>query len=296
MPPLKRFSMAFADPPPCTVQWLVEKTGTIYSLPLFYQRLSEAINHPRTSLSDISKVITEDQGLTTRLLRLANSPMFGYFGKVDSINCALTIIGTQQLRDLALAASVMGVFKGIPEELLSMEQFWKHSIACGIIARSLAIWRRESNVERFFLAGMLHDIGQLIMATAIGEKVQQMLVAARENQQLFMDQEQQQLGFTHADAGAALLREWKIPANISEPVGYHHKPAQAEQFPLEAALVHIADIICHALFFGQSCTAHIPPLEPLAWEHLGMIPSELSATLKQAEPQIEETFSILATA
>jgi len=128
--------MAFANAPTYTVAWLIDRTSTVYSLPLFYERLNEAINHPRTSIDDIARIITEDQGLTARLLRLANSPMFGYFGNVGSINKAVTIIGTQQLRDLALAASVMGVFKGVPEELLSMATFWRHSIACGIIARA----------------------------------------------------------------------------------------------------------------------------------------------------------------
>ena len=127
--------MSPSDTSGLTLDLLVEETSTVYSLPLFYERLNEAINHPRCSTYDISRIITEDQGLTARLLRLANSPMFGCYAKVDSITKAVTIIGTQQLRDLALAASVMGIFRDIPEDLLNMTSFWRHSIACGIIAR-----------------------------------------------------------------------------------------------------------------------------------------------------------------
>src|SRR6185369_4373539 len=118
---------------PLTLDRLVDETSTVYSLPLFYERLNETINHPRSSIDDISKIITEDQGLTARLRRLANSPMFGCYARVDSITKAVTTIGTQQLRDLALAASVMGVFKGIPDDLLNMTSYWRHCIACGII-------------------------------------------------------------------------------------------------------------------------------------------------------------------
>lgn len=287
--------MAFADAPPTyTIAWLIDRTNTVYSLPLFYERLNEAINHPRTSIDDIAKIITEDQGLTTRLLRLANSPMFGYFGKVGSISKAVTIIGTQQLRDLALAASVMGIFKGIPEELLSMASFWRHSIACGIIARALATWRREVNVERFFVAGMLHDIGQLIMATMLGKLVREMLEESQASAGLYFNIEKARLGFDHAEAGGALLKEWKIPANIAEPVAYHHTPGRAEQFPLETSLVHLADIICQALELGQSCERFVPPLDASSWERLGMTPHQLGTVLKQAEPQIEETFAILS--
>lgn len=285
--------MAFSDITRYSLSELVDNTSTVYSLPLFYQRLNEAINHPRTSVNDIANIITEDQGLTARLLKLSNSPMFGYFGKVDSINRAVTIIGTQQLRDLALAVSVMGVFKGIPEDLLSMASFWRHSIACGIVSRSLAIWRREANVERFFLAGMLHDIGQLVMATAMPVMVRQMIEQTRNETRNYFDVEKEQLGYNHAEAGSELLKEWGIPLNISEPVGCHHAPGKSEQFPMESALIHSSDVICHGLMLGKSCAQFVPPLDIDAWEYLDMSPAELESLMQQVEPQIEETFEIL---
>jgi len=285
--------MAFADQPIYTVQWLVDRTSTVYSLPLFYERLNEAINHPRTSIDDIAKIITEDQGLTARLLRLANSPLFGWFGKVDSINKAVTIIGTQQLRDLALAASVMGVFTGIPPELMSMASFWRHSVACGIIARTLATWRRETNVERFFVAGILHDVGQLMMATTIPPVLMELMQQSRDTKRPFHLTELDRLGFDHADAGGALLRSWKIPANIADPVEHHHHPSRAEQFPLEAATIHLSDLICQAMDYGQTGEWCVPALDAAAWDRLGMSPHQLGAIIKQAEPQLEETFNIL---
>ena len=286
--------MAFADAPPITLEMLIDRTSTVYSLPLFYDRLNEAINHPRTSVSDIARIITEDQGLTARLLRLANSPLFGWFGKVDSINRAVTIIGTQQLRDLALAASVMGVFKGIPPELMDMSGFWRHSIACGIVARTLAVWRRDTNVERFFVAGMLHDVGQVIMAAAVPDLVREMLEECREMKELYFDVERKRLAFDHADAGGALLKAWKIPANIIDPVEFHHRPGRAEQYPLETGIIHLSDIICQAMEYGRTGEWCVPPLDTEAWERLDALPSMLGAVLKQAETQIEETFTILS--
>ena len=278
---------------PITLQWLVDKTSTVYSHPLFYERLNEAINHPRSSVADIARIITEDQGLTARILRLANSPMFGYFGRIDSINRAVTIIGTQQLRDLALAASVMGVFTGIPDELINMAFFWRHSIACGIIARSVAEYLRGNNVERLFVAGILHDIGQLVLCTTVPAIARQVLEQSREQRELFFQTERTVLGFDHAELGGALLREWKIPANIIDPVTWHHQPQRAEQFPLEAAIVHLADIVCQALALGGSGEWCVPPLDPSAWERIGMPVTMLTTIVRQAEPIIEETFAIL---
>lgn len=286
--------MSLPDYTAITLDRLVEETSTVYSLPLFYERLNETINHPRSSIDDISKIITEDQGLTARLLRLANSPMFGCYARVDSITKAVTIIGTQQLRDLALAASVMGVFKGIPEDLLNMTSFWRHSIACGIIARCLAVYRRESNVERLFVAGMLHDVGQVVLAAARPELIRELLEAQRDNGDFFLQLERERLGFDHAELGGALLKKWKIPASIGEPVSCHHTPGAAEQFRLETALVHLADIICQSMELGQGAEHGVPPLNETAWERLDLQPQMLATVIKQSESQISETFAILS--
>jgi HD-like signal output (HDOD) protein len=286
--------MSLSDSTAITLDRLVEDTSTIYSLPLFYERLNETINHPRSSIDDISRIITEDQGLTARLLRLANSPMFGCYAKVDSISKAVTIIGTQPLRDLALAASVMGVFKGIPEELMNMTSFRKHSIACGIIARSLAVYRRESNVERLFVAGMLHDVGQVVLVASLPEVSRELLEAQRDSGAFYRDLERERLGFDHADLGGGLLKKWKIPVSIGEPVTFHHTPGSAEQFRLETALVHLADVICEAMEFGHGAEYGVPPFDESAWERLGLSASMLGTVLKQAESQIAETFAILS--
>ncbi len=288
--------MALSDYPATTIDRIVDETSTVYSLPLFYEHLNEAINHPRSSIDDISKIITEDQGLTARLLRLANSPMFGCYAKVDSITKAVTILGTQQLRDLALAASVMGVFKGIPEDLLKMSSFWQHSIACGIIARSLAVYRRESNVERLFVAGMLHDVGQVVLAAARPEVSRELLEAQRDTGRLYLELERERLGFDHADLGGALLKKWKIPASIGETVACHHNPESAEQFRLETALIHLADIMCQSMELGRGAEWGVPPLDESAWDRLGLSPHMLGTVLNQSEEQITETFAILSGA
>lgn len=279
---------------PVTLEWLIEKTRTVYSLPFFYERLNETISHPRSSITDIARIIIEDQGLSARILRLANSPMFGYYSKVDSITKAVTIIGTQQLRDLALASSVMDVFKGIPEDLINMTDFWRHSIACGIVARTFATYLRENNVERFFVAGILHDVGQLILCTTVPDTAARIMKQSREREQLYFQTEREELGFDHADLGGALLKAWKIPPNIYEPVAFHHNPCdETSSCQFEAAVIHVADIICQAFQWGISGEWCVPPLKERAWDRLGLPPTVLGAILKQSEPQIDETFAIL---
>jgi len=272
---------------------LVNQTENVYSLPLIYERLTEVINHPRSSIADITRIISEDQGLTARLLKLANSPLYGHFSKIDSIDMAATIIGTQQLQALALAVSVMEVFTGIPEEIVCMKSFWQHSIACGTVARALATYRREANVERVFAAGILHDVGRVVMCSTIPGVVNETIIAGRAGKSLLFRTEESRLGFTHADVGGGLLMKWLIPVSIAEPVACHHAPSTAVMFPLETALVHLADIICHALSLGFTGESYVPPLDPLAWELLDIPARSLAAIVKQVEPQLAETLTIL---
>lgn len=279
--------------PHLSVEHMVEDVSTIHSLPLFYSQLSEAIDHPRSSIGDIAKIISEDQGLTARILKLANSPMFGYFSKIDTITQAVTIIGVVQVRDLALALSVMDVFKGIPEDLVNMEQFWKHSIATGLASRILATSQRESNLERFFVAGILHDIGRLVMYVRVPDICLELLEESRSSGTLLHRSEQERFSFDHADVGSALLKRWKIPPRVAEPVGAHHDCRKGDQYPREASILHFADIIAHALQIGNSGEIFVPELDGEVWERLQISCYFLPNLVKQVDSTYQQTVSVL---
>lgn len=276
-----------------TIESIIEQTDTLYSLPLFYERLNEAINHPRSSLTDIGRVIGDDQGLTGRLLKLANSPLFGYHTSVDSITRALTLIGIQQLRDLALAVSVIGSFSGICENVLSLHAFWKHTIACGILARNISIYRREANQERAFVLGLLHDVGIPVMCKAVPDVVTRLQERRRSHQEPYYRIELEQLGFEHGAVGSALLSSWRIPPNIAEPIAFHHVGHAASKYPVETATLHLADVMCHTMGYSPADDWQVPPLDAAAWDLLDIPVKQLDTIIRQSEVQLEETFSVL---
>jgi len=277
-----------------TMDYLVNHASIVYSLPQLYERLNLVINHPRSSAADITRIISEDAGLSSCILKLANSPMFGYHTKIDSISNAVTIIGTKQLRDMALAISVIRVFRGIPEALINMTSFWQHSITIAIVARILATYRREANVERFFVAGILHDVGQLILCTRAPELVQEMIAASRKSGEPHFAIQRSMLGFDHGEVGGELLKLWRIPDIISEPVACHHAPGRAEHHPMESSLMHVADVIGHAMQVGFSGELFVPPLDERSWERLDIPVSMLSTIIAQADAQLTETLAILS--
>jgi putative nucleotidyltransferase with HDIG domain len=271
-----------------TAETLIQKTPTVASLPNVYARLNEAVNDPRTSTRDVANVLNEDTGLAARLLRVANSAFYGFPSKIDTIVRAVTLVGTRQLRDLALATSVVDQFKGLPNDLVTMESFWRHSIACGVTARILATYRREPNVERFFIAGLMHDIGRLVMFTTAPELARQAMDEARARDELLHVTERMVMGFDHADVGGALLRQWKLPLHTVNAVAYHHRPGADGVLHIDTAIIHVADLIANSAQIGGSGERFVPGLDNSAWERLGLPESVVATTLSELDRQYHD--------
>lgn len=261
----------------------------VSSLPTIYTKINEAVNNPQSSMKDISNIITDDPGLTSRILQLVNSAFYGYPSKIETVGRALFIVGTQQIRDIALATSIMSLFEGMPEDLVSMESFWRHSVACGIAAKILATYRRcEMNGERFFAAGIIHDLGRLILYKNLPEKAKGMILQAKSSGELLYSVEKASMGFDHSDLGRVLVQYWNLPPSLEEVVAYHHSPRDARRYPIETAVVHIADIIVHAMQLGSSGEHYIPPLDDKAWELIGIPTSVLSPAMDQLEREVND--------
>src|SRR5208283_5766876 len=260
---------------------LISDNLKIFSLPSIFLRLDDAINDLRSSVTDIGNIISEDQGLTVRMLKLANSPLYGFPSKIETISKAVLILGTKQIRDLTLGTSIIRVFEGIPEDFITMETFWRHSVACAVIARIMAGYRREPNVETFFTGGILHDIGRLIMYTKMPDECRKILSRVGKEPQLLFKAERESLGYDHTDVGCLLLKEWKLPQTLTEAIAYHHNPDKASQYPVEAAATHIADILAHAMQLRSSGEKYVPHISEEAWAKLSFQTSMLPFLFKQ---------------
>lgn len=280
-----------------TVDSLVSGAENIASPPRIHQRITEALTNPTVDLNEIAELVAKDSGLTMRLLRLVNSAFFAFKQKIESINDAVAAIGVQQVCDLALTTSVTRIFKGVPEELVEMESFWRHSLACALAARALAINRNEAGpVESYFVAGMLHDVGRLIMFARMPEATREALVYSRKLNQPLIAAEKQMFGYDHAEVGAALMEIWSLPKSLSEATHFHHQPAACDHFEDLASTVHVADLIAHALEYGSSGEPFVPKLVPSAWDRCGIEPDSLADIVAQVDQQFKNLIHALKAA
>jgi putative nucleotidyltransferase with HDIG domain len=264
----------------------------IASLPEIFLKINEMIDSPRHSAADIGRVISNDTALSARLLKIANSIFYGFPSQIDTISRAITVIGTRELRELILATSVIRCFKGLPNDLITMEDFWRHSICCGLAARSLAMQRGEQLVERFFVAGLLHDIGSLLVYRKVPELAREALLRAQHNNIPLYRAEQEVMGFDHAMVGAEILRKWKLPEHLQEATEFHHNPGRAQRFPSDTAVIHIADVVSDALQYGNSGDPHVPPMDPQAWRLAGLEDDVVSPVIADVEQQFSHVLEL----
>lgn len=263
---------------------LIESDPKLTSLPDVFVRISEVLGDPMSTAQEAAEAIGMDTGLSTKLLRLVNSAFYGFPVKVDTLSRAVTIVGSRQLTTLALGLSVIAIFKDLPGGLVDMRSFWKHSIGCGVIASSLGT---GLEVERLFVAGLLHDVGRLVLYRSLPRHLSRVLATARSEGRLLRETERTVLGYDHAALGGMLLRRWRFPENLEKAVRHHHSRSTPLAEPMPAA-VHVADAVTGALGLGTSGEVYAPPLSPEAWNALGLTPERLRTATTAAEAQIED--------
>jgi len=278
----------FAPPPTSEAginpEAVVRQELELASLPNIFFQITESLNNPRSSASYVAEVISKDVALSARLLKMVNTPFYGFPSRIDTLSRAVTIVGTNQLTNLALGVSVIAAFDGVPEEFFTLKEFWLHSVACGIVARLLAGRAGLGGDEKFFVAGLLHDIGRLVMLKNHLKASIEVLRPAKVGRRGLVDVERAVWGCTHADIGGRMLKSWRLPAFLEVLVQHHHTPMEASM-PVEAAVVHVADFITHGIGIGSSGASLVPELDARAWSRLGLSEADLPEIVRQAERQ-----------
>ena len=270
-----------------TIQNLVTGIPSLGSYAGVIVEIEAVLNNPTSTLADLGEVIEKDPALTARLLRLGNSSFFGFPNRLETVSEAVSLIGIQQVQDLILASSVVEVFEGISAEVVNMESFWKHSLACGIAARCLAIARHTPKAEKFFVAGLLHDLGRLVLYSRAPDKAMEVFQFYQSGRMLLREAEAKVLDFDHAQLGDAMMRAWQYPPNLVHAVAYHHNPMSAGVYQLESSLIHLADYLVHAMDMGNSGEKFVPPLNAKAWERAGLNSDIIESVMRSVDEQIE---------
>ena len=267
---------------------LVKDIKGLVTLPDVYLRITRLIDDPRSSTADIVKAVSQDPSFTIRLLRVANSALYRFPSAVDTVAKAVSVIGTSQISNLALSMSVASSFDGMLNELVSMPNFWRHSLYCALISRHLARVAGRCDPDALFTAGLLHDIGELVIFNRLPEpaKAALLLVLDSQDELPVYQAERQIIGFDHSEVGGEMARQWNLPPLLEECIAHHHDIASAKRHPREVALVYLGNILALMAELDSFELDDFAPIDPLAWSLTGLSEVCIEAAVREAQAEI----------
>jgi len=271
---------------------LLSNNLELVSLPEIVFRINEMVNDPQSTAADIGEAISQDTGLSIRLLKIVNSPFYGFPSSIDTIPMAITVLGVRQLRDLVFTTSVINKYSKIPSDVLSPETFWTHSIATAVAAQLLGKKVSISNNDRLFTCGMLHDIGLLIMALTAPEETRQILDLAHHCHKPSHSFQMSVFNYSQGDLGAALIRKWHLPESFIEPIQLQQTNQAATRYPMETAILKVANVLANnseeTSLIGDNQIIH-----PGTLKILGIDESELTDIQSEMLDKVHEISSVL---
>ncbi len=265
----------------------IERIDTLPTIPSVLKKLLAVIENPKVSLTEVGNFIQSDPVLTSRVLKMVNSPIYGFPGRISAVQQALILLGLNVVRGLLLGVSVFEVMQK------SMVGLWEHSLGCAIAARIIAKKKNISEPEEISIAGLLHDIGKVVMILRYKEEYEEVIKEAETKDLLIIEAEKSIFDITHADSGSWIAKRWNFPQSLVEIIEYHHKPSLSRSLPMQTAIVHLADLLTRSVGFGFSGDNHVPAVNPAAWELLNLSDADLRDIFDEMDDAFSEAEAFL---
>lgn len=261
-------------------------------LPAVMLELQDVLQRRNFSADQVAAVIAKDPGLTAWILKLVNSPYYGFAAKVSTISRAVALVGTRQIQTLAIGGALNSLAVLLPKGLLNMELFWRHSVAVGVVSQEIWKLAGRKDGEQLFVSGILHDCGQLALAYAAPQVMTALNKTYGYSASPNYVMEKALIDFDHARLGGMLLHRWNMPLPLVIAVLRHHQVDEPSRYP-EAAVVHIADILVTALGITTRPMPPVPPLSMEAWNVLGIAPKALADATTSLKSKLDDICSAL---
>jgi len=256
-------------------------TRSLPTLPGIISKLNSLSNNDKSSAEQMAQLVVSDQVLSARVLRLVNSPSYGFY-RVSTISNAMILLGVNVVKSLALSSSIFEIMEK------NVVGLWEHSLGAGVAANVIARRLKLAECEEISTAALLHDIGKVIIKIKFADDYDQLLALIEKKGISIRDGEMELLATDHAEVGAWLAKSWHLPEKLIEPVACHHQVEKSTTHQLKTAVVHLADVLIKASGFGCSGDDFVPPIQPVAWDRLRMNETLLAEIVEELEERLIE--------
>lgn len=273
---------------------MIARNPNIKTLPTIFTQLSNAISNPLSTIQDVVNIVIKDQTSASKLIKVVNSPVYALSTRIDTVSKAIFYLGFNEVKNIILSLSVMKLFENTKVlDYFNILDLWKHSIAVAVISRTLAAKIGVTNLENYFVSGLLHDIGKVVLFNVLGEEYAKLLRQAIDNNLELKDVEKRELGITHEIAGEILSNLWKLPPSITRVIRYHSVPGNEQEYNQLVSIVHLADIIAQILNLGNSGRYCIPQPDNTIWDIISLPKGSMKEIVSEIKLSYSDSLSIL---
>jgi putative nucleotidyltransferase with HDIG domain len=278
------------------VQRVISNIRNLPTPPIVFHQIQKVISDPNVSAAKVSSILAEDPAMSVKVLRLTNSAFYGLNREIESVKQAVVIIGFEAIKNLVLSASVLDMFKGKTIDQEYQEKYWRHSLSTAFCCRLLANRLKARGFvdpDAAFSAGLLHDVGKMVVSCFLPDEYEQFLEARNDNIDSMDHQiEENIFGYTHAQIGGFLGTQWKIPHKLTEAITFHHQPQLYEEDDPMAYIVYLANWIAKKTFYPATDSYLVGELDVNVLKYMDVDPDKLDmyGDLLREEYAKSETF------
>lgn len=250
-------------------QVLIKGVNELPTIPDIATKVIDLLDHPDVELEELADMILTDQVMASRVIKIVNSPLFRPMHEIKSIKRALIYLGFRHIREIALTCSIIDAFTE-KQGAFDIKTFWEHSFGVGVVAKIIAQRVRYQEVEKAYIAGIVHDIGEVFFSHFFREDFQTIVESISGTTRSFVEAEEAVLGTTHCEVGFCLAKKWNFPNEYCDVILNHHTPLEAAHDPTLVAIINLADLFCsvrHLDYGGREWVSFNLAEEP-SWNSL----------------------------
>ncbi len=252
------------------------------TLPPIVSKLNQMVSDEDVTAVKLGKVIEKDQVLTSKLLKMVNSSFFGFPQRISTVSNAIVLLGFNVIKTLIVTSSIFEVMQASDIGL------FEHSLGCAAAAGLTAKKLGMKNPEEVSTAGLIHDLGKIVLRAELPDEYETVVETARRQDQYMREVEKNALGIGHGEIGGILARQWNLPERLVYPIEYHHTPEASPAFREVSSVVHFADILIRALGFGFGGDPYVPGLDHAAWSGIKLSKTDMKRMLEELDEKLVE--------